>query len=71
MLKRKCEGDVPIALDILSRSAGIEVADRLSIEHIRQSVLNLQEIRDTRVQSDLVSSSKGGGPVIDFNEKHA
>lgn len=66
MLKRKCEGDgdVPKAVDILMNSAGIEVADRLSIDHIKESVINLREVRDERV-------SDGGGLVLDFEEKHA
>jgi hypothetical protein len=47
MLKRKCEheGDVPKAIDLLLKSKGIEIADRLSIEHIKQSIINLGEVR--------------------------
>lgn len=50
MLKRKCEseGDVPKALDILFKSVGIELADRLSIEHIKDSIINLSEVREER-----------------------
>ena len=44
MLKRKCEaeGDVARALDILTASVGIQLADCLSIEHIKQSIINLE-----------------------------
>lgn len=49
-LKRKCgqPEDVPTAISLLQASAGIELADSLSIEHIRQSIVNLTEIRDPR-----------------------
>jgi hypothetical protein len=64
MLKRKCEheGDVAFAIDLLmNKTAGIEIADKLSIKHIRSSIENLSEV--TRVGD--------GHKVIDFNEKHA
>ena len=67
MLKRKCdqEGDVPYAINLLmNKSAGIEVADYLSIEHIKESINNLREV--THGSEDSVRRS-----VIDFNEKHA
>ncbi len=41
MLKRKCEneGDVPKAIDILlNKSVGIEVSDKLSIDHLNHSI---------------------------------
>ncbi len=47
MLKRKCEqeGDVAFVIDLLmKRSAGIEVADCLSIEHIKESINNLRDV---------------------------
>ena len=47
MLKRKCEqeGDVALVIDLLmKRSAGIEVADSLSIEHIKESINNLRDV---------------------------
>jgi hypothetical protein len=47
------------------RSAGIEVADRLSIDHIKESVINLREVRDAR------NAGKNNGMVLDFEEKHA
>lgn len=65
MLKRKCdqEGDVPFAIDLLmNKSAGIEVADKLSIKHIKESIDNLNMIRKENGESK---------KVIDFNEKHA
>jgi hypothetical protein len=63
MLKRKCEneGDVSKAIDLLFTSKGIEIADRLSIDHIKQSIINLTEVR-----------RNGTGPqLIDFQEKHS
>jgi len=46
MLRRKCdkEGDVPKAIDLLQKSVGIEVSDKLSIGHINQSLINLRKI---------------------------
>lgn len=47
MLKRKCEheGDVAFVIDLLmKRSAGIEVADCLSIEHIKESINSLRDV---------------------------
>ena len=53
MIKRKFEGDgdVAYALDlILSKEVvGIEMADKLSIEHIRQSIESLEKVRDSKV----------------------
>jgi hypothetical protein len=52
MLKRKCEqeGDVSFAIDLLmNRTAGIEVADRLSIEHIKESINNLRDITNSTI----------------------
>lgn len=51
MLKRKCEsqGDVSKVIDTLFNSSGIEVADKLSIEHIKQSIVNLEEIYDHKI----------------------
>ncbi len=66
MLKRKCEheGDVSFAIDLLmNKSAGIEVADYLSIEHIKESINNLREVT--------TGSEAERRPVIDFNEKHS
>ncbi len=66
MLKRKCEqeGDVSFAIDLLmKRSAGIEVADSLSIEHIKESINNLRDVT--------TPSESGRQRVIDFNERHA
>ena len=61
MLKRKCQQpeDVAKAIETLQSSAGIEMADRLSIEHIRESIVNLTEIR------------QGTAKVIDIQERHA
>ncbi|TNV82886.1 hypothetical protein FGO68_gene14757 [Halteria grandinella] len=72
-LKRKCEGegDVQQALSLLQRSSGIEVADQLSIEHIRQSLRNLGGVRDKRVPVRQQQQGIVGGQVIDFEEKHA
>lgn len=51
------------------------MADQLSIEHIRQSLISLNEIRDARIPSNPArdESSQGivGGHVINFEEKHA
>jgi len=46
MLKRKCDqpGDVSKAIELLQNSAGIELADSLSIDHIKESIVNLTEI---------------------------
>lgn len=66
MLKRKCEqeGDVAFVIDLLmKRSAGIEVADSLSIEHIKESINNLRDVT--------TPSESGREAVIDFTEKHA
>ena len=63
MLKRKCEheGDVAFVIDLLmKRSAGIEVADCLSIEHIKESINSLRDVT--------TPSESGRQPVIDFNE---
>ena len=56
MLKRKCqeEGDVPKTIEILKNSSGIEIADKLSIDHIYQSLDNLESI----VIPDLKNSTK-------------
>jgi hypothetical protein len=45
----------------MNKTSGIEVADKLSIKHIRSSIENLSQ----------VSRGDGGHKVIDFNEKHA
>ena len=51
---------MPFAIDtLMNKTAGIEVADKLSIAHIRESIDNLQGIGAKTV------------PVIDFREKHA
>lgn len=46
MLSKKFEGegDVPKAIDELFKSSGIELADRLSIDHINLSLDNLRSI---------------------------
>lgn len=44
----------------MNKSAGIEMADKLSIKHIKESIDNLSRIVNA-------SNSK----VIDFNERHA
>lgn len=46
MFKRKFEGegDVKIGVEQLFKSSGIEIADRLSIYHINQSLVNLRNI---------------------------
>lgn len=47
MLKRKCDkqGDVKQAIDILFASSGIEIADKLSIRHIEESIIQLESVR--------------------------
>lgn len=47
MLKRKFQqpGDVQVALGQLFKSNGIEIADELSIDHINDSIRNLEEIQ--------------------------
>jgi len=44
MILRKFEekGDVAKAVQVLESTSGIEVADRLSIEHIYQSISNIE-----------------------------
>jgi len=61
MLKRKCQqpGDVAKAIETLQTSAGIEIADRLSIDHIRESIVNLTEVK------------QGTAKAIDIQERHA
>jgi len=61
MLKRKCDqpGDVSKAIELLQNSAGIELADSLSIDHIKESIVNLTEIEHEGLRA------------INFQEKHA
>ena len=46
MCKRKFQepGDVPLAIDYLFKSSGIETADKLSIDHLKQSLINLEDV---------------------------
>ena len=57
MLKRKCEteGDIPKAIDLLKKSAGIEVSDKLSIWHIYESLDNLESINDYQKDRKVIS----------------
>lgn len=57
MLKRKCEseGDVQKAIEILKNSSGIEVADELSIDHIKDSIHNLEEATDNSKSRKIVN----------------
>jgi len=68
MLKRKCqnEGDVPFAIDVLFGSSGIEMSDRLSIDHINESIHNLQTI--TNGNSGDQSQFR---QVINFDDQYA
>lgn len=47
MLKRKFqeEGDKEVALELVQSEMGIEMADKLSIDYINQSIKNLESIR--------------------------
>lgn len=56
--------DVPIGVDLLFKSSGIELADKLSLDHISEGIDQLKEMR--------YSSQNDSSIVIDFeNEPHA